>query len=294
MRRLLGLFILAGMLSPLGATAMAAKATIPYDPPLFREVEEAARALQAELSHLRVVEMLPSDTGGYNPVPIPVQAFALGPKTLTLKYKVTRVKEGSGVIYSRPLPLHFSTQTPEEVEKTRTFPLESIKLSQLMAPEPKDPTWSFWVSIPGSAGLPEIITLAAAGQPTIERVYRAVRSLMAAAGNPAIPRDRVPPTLSFAQLPTSTPGRPAVPKLGFSVLPVAQPGKKGLLLTQVEPGSPADRAGLKAGDELLAVNGTEVRSAQEVAAALKPEDNLLTLTREGKIIKIRLAPPVSF
>ncbi|MCL6622492.1 MAG: PDZ domain-containing protein [Syntrophobacterales bacterium] len=291
-----GLFSLLGIWlagSLWAGAALGAKTTVSVTPVFYREVEEAARALQAILTDVRIMKMLPSDKGGYDPARLPLQAFVLGPKTLTLRYKVPRLREGSGVIYTRPVPLHFSTQTPEEVEESKTFPLDRVKLSSgLMAPEAKDPTWSLWVILPGPAGLPDITDLATSSRDTAETLYNVLISLMAAARNPQVPQGKVPASLTFEKGGAGHPAAAPPPKLGFSVVPSS--GGQGLGVTEVEKGSPADKAGLAAGDILLAVNGTEVSAVRQLPALLKPEENILTVSRGGKTIKLKVVTPVSF
>uniref|UniRef100_A0A7C3Z198 PDZ domain-containing protein n=1 Tax=Desulfobacca acetoxidans TaxID=60893 RepID=A0A7C3Z198_9BACT len=270
----------------------AAKTTIPVASRYFANVEEAAQALQGILSQVQIVKMLPSESGGYEATPLPLQAFTLGPKTLTLHYKVPKIREGSGVIYSRPLPLHFSTQTSEEAAETKTFALSQIRLSQgIMAPDATDPSWSLWVVVPGGGGLPDITTLRTTSQGNAEVLYNALRSLMAAAGNPALAGERFPPTLSFVR---TQPVReqPQSPRLGFSVTPA--PSGSGLKITEIQPGGPAAQGGLMVGDVVSALNGRPVNDPGQLAAALQPQENLFTVLREGKTLKIRIITPVSF
>jgi putative radical SAM enzyme (TIGR03279 family) len=58
--------------------------------------------------------------------------------------------------------------------------------------------------------------------------------------------------------------------------------KKGLKIVEIEPGSPAGEIGLKAGDEILAVNGFEVPDELALQFRLSEEDiNLLVRQRNG-------------
>lgn len=65
---------------------------------------------------------------------------------------------------------------------------------------------------------------------------------------------------------------------------------KGSLIAGVLRGSPADLAGLKAGDVLLAINGKEVRDSEgmlNLIADLKPDEKaVLTISREEKNLKV--------
>ena len=64
------------------------------------------------------------------------------------------------------------------------------------------------------------------------------------------------------------------------------PKPQGALISGVEPGSPADKAGLKTGDVVLGVNGKEINQLSELSgaiAATKPGNNArLQVWREGK------------
>ncbi|HNQ03303.1 MAG TPA: DegQ family serine endoprotease [Thiobacillaceae bacterium] len=64
----------------------------------------------------------------------------------------------------------------------------------------------------------------------------------------------------------------------------------GALVSMVENGSPAERAGMKAGDVILALNGTAIQSAQElppVVAALQPGAKaVLEIWRNGSMHKL--------
>jgi serine protease Do len=64
------------------------------------------------------------------------------------------------------------------------------------------------------------------------------------------------------------------------------PKPQGALISGVEPGSPAEKAGLKSGDVVLGVNGKEINRLSELSgaiAATKPGNNArLQIWREGK------------
>jgi regulator of sigma E protease len=64
-------------------------------------------------------------------------------------------------------------------------------------------------------------------------------------------------------------------------------------VSDVEAGQPADKAGIKVKDEIVALNGTPIRSTQSMVRMLqqtedKPVD--LTVVRDGKEMKFSLAP----
>ncbi len=64
------------------------------------------------------------------------------------------------------------------------------------------------------------------------------------------------------------------------------PKPQGALISGVEPGSPAEKAGLKSGDVVLGVNGNQINQLSELSgaiAATKPGNNArLQIWREGK------------
>jgi len=82
------------------------------------------------------------------------------------------------------------------------------------------------------------------------------------------------------------------PWLGISMQPLTEDLKKqfnverGVLINEVMPGDPADKAGLKPGDVILKVGDREVRTPHDVQFAVlayKPGDKIrLTISRNGK------------
>src|SRR5437879_5590648 len=78
----------------------------------------------------------------------------------------------------------------------------------------------------------------------------------------------------------------AAAKVGQLVIALARPGRTvrarvGLIGVSVEPGSPAGRGGVVLGDVIVAVNGTSVRTHDDVAAQLTSE-------KVGASLRIRL------
>jgi len=70
--------------------------------------------------------------------------------------------------------------------------------------------------------------------------------------------------------------------------------QEGVLLEGVAPGSPAEQAGLKAGDRIVAVMGQRVRNIEELTSLYdkmepgKPVE--FTIVREGKELKLQVTP----
>jgi len=83
------------------------------------------------------------------------------------------------------------------------------------------------------------------------------------------------------------------PAVGFLGVSGTQPstGAAGALITDVEPGTPADDAGLKPGDLVTAVDGTAVRTPTELAARIRTTvpGTVVTLDviRGGKHIQVK-------
>ena len=71
-------------------------------------------------------------------------------------------------------------------------------------------------------------------------------------------------------------------------------GFVGVLLEGVAPGSPAEQAGLKAGDRIIAVMGQRIRNIEELTSLYdkmepgKPVE--FTIIREGKELKLQVTP----
>jgi serine protease Do len=99
---------------------------------------------------------------------------------------------------------------------------------------------------------------------------------------------------------------PAPPKTYLGVLAEPTPAnavKPGVMVREVSPGSPAEKAGLKPGDEIVKVDNKDVKNFDDLMKSLaqhKPGDKLtLQALRDGKeqslsvTLAEREAPPVS-
>ncbi|HVY61842.1 MAG TPA: PDZ domain-containing protein, partial [Planctomycetota bacterium] len=104
----------------------------------------------------------------------------------------------------------------------------------------------------------------------------AIRSANVHAGDVVtivVDRDGFEKELKLRAAPAPESAAPAKPWLGL----VAQSGEQGLLIDEIAAGSPADKAGLKRGDVIKAVNGARIARLDDLRAALegkKPGDEL--------------------
>ena len=73
------------------------------------------------------------------------------------------------------------------------------------------------------------------------------------------------------------------------LLSTAAPGA-GARVRSVRVGSPADRAGVRPGDEILVASGLDVRSTEDLSAALEhPGRKAIAVRRDGGV-KILMLP----
>lgn len=81
-------------------------------------------------------------------------------------------------------------------------------------------------------------------------------------------------------------GKATAQKARLGVLTDPEQSKGGAYIREVQPGSPAQAAGLKAGDKITAVDGSSVASAQELIEAIgahSPDDTVkIAYERAGK------------
>ncbi len=116
-----------------------------------------------------------------------------------------------------------------------------------------------------------------------------------ASAKPDASHDAVGPT------PKATPPRNgAIPHLGIGVAPLTSgfaaamgtASRRGLMITVVDPGSPAERAGVRARDLLLRVDGKAVNRPDQVREALLSlrgkHSLVLTVRHDGKIEHLKL------
>ena len=94
-----------------------------------------------------------------------------------------------------------------------------------------------------------------------------VTTVAATLQQPAAPQVSPPPLPPpTEETPTVNPGQAGY--LGVQAMPQQPAGARGVVISGVMPGGPADQAGLKTYDTILAVNGQQVTTPQELRGAL--------------------------
>jgi S1-C subfamily serine protease len=87
------------------------------------------------------------------------------------------------------------------------------------------------------------------------------------------------------------------PRLGIQVAPLTEQLARyfkvedGILVTEVRPDSPAERAGLRAGDVIVTVDGAAVTSARELqrrVARFGEGELALGLQRDGQPLELKV------
>jgi uncharacterized iron-regulated protein len=101
------------------------------------------------------------------------------------------------------------------------------------------------------------------------------------------------PLANFLWITKPNPPEKKKPRIG--VILKAEKDLKGLAIEKVLPGSPAEKAGLLPGDQLIAVGGIEIREVKEIHHALSERgwgnDITFTITREGKQKEVTVTLP---
>jgi aminopeptidase YwaD len=96
------------------------------------------------------------------------------------------------------------------------------------------------------------------------------------------------------QTASEPPARPRGGRVRLGIIPEYTDDNKGVLLQGVSPGSPAEKAGLKAGDRIIAINGKRVENIEQLMALygeLEPGKAAeLTILRNGQELKVQIVP----
>jgi serine protease Do len=131
---------------------------------------------------------------------------------------------------------------------------------------------------------------------SVEQGGPAQRSLELAAGADSKPASEVPPVVASAPE-TPAGNRSQAPagmsrSLGISAEPVIVGKRTAMKVIRVEPGSPAQTAGIEVGDVLVAANGVPVTGVEVLSAVLHKSGPNLTLTvrdtRTGRDVPVEI------
>src|SRR5262249_20176436 len=99
------------------------------------------------------------------------------------------------------------------------------------------------------------------------------------------------PAVATEPNPRPAPAETARPSIGLSAEPVTLGQRTAMKVVRVEPGSAAQKAGLEAGDVIVAADGAPITGAEQLSAAFRKSGPALTLTvrdtRTGKEVPVQ-------
>lgn len=135
------------------------------------------------------------------------------------------------------------------------------------------------------------------GRQTLSATLAARPESFFAFGGPELPNAPMPPMPPFPQ-PYAFPPFPSnAPLVGFEGEPLSGQlaqyfgVKQGVLVREVNAGTPAERAGLKAGDVVVKVNGTPVTNPREISGLVRTSNKrpvAFTVVRNKKEITVNV------
>ncbi len=195
--------------------------------------------------------------------------------------------------YQKMLAVQFAAHGLMGKELARNFAAAQIARDETMARElarrlyPWPDSGRRGVLLAGGGHLAHGLGLA----PRIERRLPGARVLTVLPVNPGSPALRggqggqaAPAGLVVV----STPPPPRRPRLGVSIKAV----ERGLLIERIWPATPAQRAGLEAGDLLLAVDGRPLRRAKDIHDIIKAAPfapHRYRIERKGRIMELSIS-----
>ncbi len=194
--------------------------------------------------------------------------------------------------YEKMLAVQFAAHGLKGKELARNFAAAQIARDETMAQElarrlyPWPDSGRRGVLFAGGGHLAHGLGLA----PRIERRLPGVKLLTVLPVNPgslARPGSRSDQGAPAGLVVISTPPPPRRPRLGVTIKPV----ERGLMIERIWPGTPAQRAGLKAGDLLLAVDGRPLRRAKDIHDIIRSAPfapHRYQIERQGKTMELSI------
>ena len=129
----------------------------------------------------------------------------------------------------------------------------------------------------------------ASAQPALERLEKEVRRGLQEGGQPRAPVSQTPKEKGAATEKPAAPKAPPEPGYLGALLDDREDRGRGVRVLRVNPGSPAQKAGLQQGDLITALSGIRTRQLSEVADILgqfPPESEVTFFVRRGEAAQL--------